>query len=62
MAYNLLKGKKGIIFGALDEMSRFWVLSSHKKYDIETAAKQISEYFLRGLIAAPDAPTKKPGL
>jgi hypothetical protein len=43
-------------------MSRFWVLSSHKKYDIETAAKQISEYFLRGLIAAPDALTKKPGL
>ncbi len=49
--------KKGIIpdiakrafFGALDEMSRFWVLSSHKKYDVETAAKQISEYFLYGL-------------
>ena len=50
--------KKGIIpgvakrafFGALDEMSRFWVLSSRKKYDIETAAKQISEYFLSGLV------------
>jgi TetR/AcrR family fatty acid metabolism transcriptional regulator len=53
---------KRAFFGALDEMSRFWVLSSHKKYDIETAAKQISEYFLRGLIAAPDALTKKPGL
>jgi TetR/AcrR family fatty acid metabolism transcriptional regulator len=53
--------KKGVIpdiakrafFGALDEMSRFWVLSSHKKYDIETAAKQISEYFLNGLIRDP---------
>ncbi len=24
MAYNLLKGKKGIIFGALDEKSIAW--------------------------------------
>jgi TetR/AcrR family fatty acid metabolism transcriptional regulator len=53
---------KRAFFGALDEMSRFWVLSSHKKYDIETAAKQISEYFLRGWTADPDGPTKKPGL
>lgn len=56
--------KKGVIpeiakrafFGALDEMSRFWVLSSHKKYDIETAAKQISDYFLYGLIEGPAHP------
>jgi TetR/AcrR family fatty acid metabolism transcriptional regulator len=41
---------KRAFFGALDEMSRFWVLSSRKKYDIETAAKQISEYFLHGLL------------
>jgi TetR/AcrR family fatty acid metabolism transcriptional regulator len=53
---------KRAFFGALDEMSRFWVLSSHKKYDIETAAKQISDYFLRGLITNPDGPAKKPGL
>ena len=45
---------KRAVFGALDEMSRFWVLSTHKKYDIETAAKQISEYFLYGLIKRPD--------
>ena len=45
---------KRAFFGALDEMSRFWVLSSRKKYDIETAAKQISEYFLYGLIDNPD--------
>ena len=37
-------------FGALDEMSRFWVLSSRKQYDIRTAAKQISEYFLNGIM------------
>jgi TetR/AcrR family fatty acid metabolism transcriptional regulator len=36
-------------FGALDEMSRFWVLSSRKEYDITTAAQQISSYFLRGI-------------
>jgi len=53
---------KRAFFGALDEMSRFWVLSSYKKYDIETAAKQISEYFLRGLVANPDGSTKRPGL
>jgi TetR/AcrR family fatty acid metabolism transcriptional regulator len=41
---------KRAFFGALDEMSRFWVLSSYKKYDIETAAKQISGYFLYGLV------------
>lgn len=46
---------KRAFFGALDEMSRFWVLSSHKKYDIETAAKQISEYFLHGMIKRPEA-------
>ena len=41
---------KRAFFGALDEMSRFWVLSRRQKYDIETAAKQISDYFLTGLI------------
>jgi TetR/AcrR family transcriptional regulator, fatty acid metabolism regulator protein len=48
---------KRAFFGALDEMSRFWVLSTHKKYDIETAAKQISDYFLYGLIEGPPHPT-----
>lgn len=42
---------KRAFFGALDEMSRFWVLSSRKRYDIETAAKQISGYFLKGITA-----------
>jgi len=41
---------KRAFFGALDEMSRFWVLSSRKRYDIKTAAKQISEYFLYGIM------------
>jgi enoyl-[acyl-carrier protein] reductase I len=29
MAYNLLKGKKGIIFGALNEMSLAWKVAEH---------------------------------
>jgi TetR/AcrR family fatty acid metabolism transcriptional regulator len=45
---------KRAFFGALDEMSRFWVLSSRRKYDIETAAKQISQYFLSGLVNDAD--------
>ena len=42
---------KRALFGALDEMSRYWVLSSRRKYGIETAAKQVSDYFLNGLAA-----------
>lgn len=41
---------KRAYFGALDEMSRFWVLSSRKRYDIKTSAKQISGYFLYGMM------------
>ena len=41
---------KRAFFGALDEMSRFWVLSSRRKYDIETAAEQVSNYFLKGFL------------
>jgi TetR/AcrR family fatty acid metabolism transcriptional regulator len=41
---------KRAFFGALDEMSRFWVLSYKKKYSVTTAAKQISDYFLQGIL------------
>ncbi|MCP4681387.1 MAG: TetR family transcriptional regulator, partial [Desulfobacterales bacterium] len=40
---------KRAFFGALDEVSRAWVLSNRKKYDTDTAAQQISEYFLKGI-------------
>lgn len=40
---------KRAFFGALDEMSRFWVLSKRRKYNIETAARQISSYFINGI-------------
>ncbi len=40
---------KRAFFGALDEVSRFWVLSRRKQYDIRTVAKQISGFFLKGI-------------
>ena len=40
---------KRAFFGALDEMSRFWVLSKKPKYDIETASRQISNFFINGI-------------
>ncbi|OQY45974.1 MAG: TetR family transcriptional regulator [Desulfobacteraceae bacterium 4572_87] len=40
---------KRAFFGALDEVSRFWVLSSRKQYDIRTVARQISVFFLNGI-------------
>ena len=50
---NVIPGiAKRAFFGALDEMSRFWVLSSRKEYDIKTAAQQISSYFLSGICVA----------
>lgn len=42
---------KRALFGALDEMSRFWVLSTKKKYSINTAAEQISNFFIKGIAA-----------
>jgi len=42
---------KRAFFGALDEVSRCWVLSSRRQYDIKTVARQISDYFLNGITA-----------
>ena len=46
---------KRAFFGALDEMSRFWVLSPKKKYSVNTAARQISSFFLQGILNQRDA-------
>ena len=40
---------KRAFFGALDEMTRYWVLSSSKRYTPENSAKQISEMFINGI-------------
>ena len=42
---------KRAYFGALDEMTRLWVLSPKPPYDIEDTAKQISGMFLQGINA-----------
>jgi TetR/AcrR family fatty acid metabolism transcriptional regulator len=41
---------KRAFFGALDEMSRFWILSSKKKYSVAAAGKEISDFFLNGIL------------
>jgi len=46
---------KRAFFGALDEMSRYWVLSPAKKYSPAVAAQQISAFFLKGMLARPPA-------
>ena len=40
---------KRAFFGALDEMGRYWVLSSSKRYSVGESAKQISDIFIKGL-------------
>jgi len=42
---------KRAFFGALDEMSRLWVLSPDPTYTIPETAKQISDIFLVGVIS-----------
>ena len=42
---------KRAFFGALDEMSVYWVLSTRRSFTPETAAQQISGFFLSGLLA-----------
>jgi len=41
---------KRAVFGALDEMARYWVLSSKKKHSVSEAALQISDVFIRGMM------------
>jgi TetR/AcrR family fatty acid metabolism transcriptional regulator len=41
---------KRALFGALDEMARYWVLSAKKKHSVSEAALQISDVFIRGMM------------
>ncbi len=41
---------KRAFFGALDEMARYWVLSTKKKHSIDDAVGQISDVFIRGMM------------
>ncbi len=40
---------KRAFFGALDEMSRYWIMPSARDYSPEEAARQISRFFLCGI-------------
>lgn len=51
---------KRAFFGALDEMSRYWVLSSTKKYSIIEAAREISNFFLGGITVCADKAADAP--
>ncbi len=42
---------KRAFFGALDEMARYWVLSTKKKHSIDQAAIQISDVFIWGMMS-----------
>jgi TetR/AcrR family fatty acid metabolism transcriptional regulator len=42
---------KRALFGALDEMTRYWVLSTKKKHSINQSAQQISDVFIRGMMS-----------
>ena len=52
--------RKRAFFGALDEMSRYWVLSSTKKYSIIEAAREISKFFLDGITVCADKAADAP--
>lgn len=41
---------KRAIFGAIDEMALEWVLMRRKRYTLEEASEQLSEFFLHGLM------------
>ncbi len=44
---------KRILFGALDEISSYWVLSKNKKYSLAMSAKMIGDIFIQGIINSP---------
>lgn len=41
---------KRILFGALDELSGFWVLSKNKRYSLALSGQMLVEIFINGLI------------
>ncbi|HDP97679.1 MAG TPA: TetR/AcrR family transcriptional regulator [bacterium] len=41
---------KRILFGALDEISSYWVLSKNKKYSLQLSGKIIGDIFIDGVL------------
>jgi len=47
---NIIPGiTKRILFGALDEMSNYWVLSTKRKHGVSVTAKMIGDIFINGI-------------
>jgi TetR/AcrR family transcriptional regulator, fatty acid metabolism regulator protein len=53
---------KRALFGALDEMARYWILSTRKKHQIGEAALQISDIFIRGMMNEETGKKDSPAL
>ncbi|MCX5909087.1 MAG: TetR/AcrR family transcriptional regulator [Deltaproteobacteria bacterium] len=53
---------KRAFFGALDEMARYWILSTRKKHQIGEAALQISDIFIRGMMNEETGKKDSPAL
>jgi TetR/AcrR family transcriptional regulator, fatty acid metabolism regulator protein len=53
---------KRAFFGALDEMARYWILSTRKKHQIGEAAIQISDIFIRGMMNEETGKKDSPAL
>ena len=41
---------KRILFGALDELSSYWVISKTKRYNLENCGKTIGDIYIRGMM------------
>jgi len=41
---------KRILFGALDELSGFWVLSKNKRYSLSLSGQMLADIFIKGMI------------
>ena len=47
---NIIPGiAKRILFGALDELSGFWVLSKNKRYSLAVSGKMLGDIFINGI-------------
>jgi len=44
---------KRILFGALDELSGFWVLSKNKRYSLALSGKMLGDIFIHGIATHP---------
>ncbi|MBN1154663.1 TetR/AcrR family transcriptional regulator [candidate division KSB1 bacterium] len=46
---------KRILFGALDEISNYWVLSTTRQFSLSVTAEEIAKIFIRGISLDPNS-------